>query len=187
MGRVKVKICGITRDEDLKMACSLGADAVGFIVDIPKSPRNLAPEKAEELMGKVPIFVKSVLVTVLTDPDRVSSLYRRLRPDIIQVHGRSPMAISALRRKLPEARLVGAISVKSETEIRKAVKLTLFLDAVLVDSYIAGKIGGTGVTHNWRISQRVREVIYPKPLILAGGGLTLKTLRRLLELLSHML
>jgi phosphoribosylanthranilate isomerase len=169
MRRVKVKICGITRMEDLEMACRLGADAVGFVVDVSKSPRNLSLEAAEKLMDKVPIFTKSVLVTVLEDPGRVISLYERLKPDVIQVHGGTLEEISALRRDLPEAHLIGAVSVKSESEIQTAMKLISFFDAVLADSYSPNKFGGIGVIHDWSISSRIREALYPKPLILAGG------------------
>jgi phosphoribosylanthranilate isomerase len=42
-------------------------------------------------------------------------------------------------------------------------------NAVLIDSYTAGKLGGTGKTHNWELSRSIRELIQPKPLILAGG------------------
>ncbi|MBC7130925.1 phosphoribosylanthranilate isomerase [Candidatus Bathyarchaeota archaeon] len=169
MRRVKVKICGITRLEDLEAACSLGADAVGFIVDVSESPRNLSPEVAEELIAKVPIFVKSVIVTALNDPNRIVNLYERLKPDVIQVHGGTPEDILALRKRLPKARLIGALPVKSGSEIEKAAVFASFLDAVLVDSYVAGRLGGTGVTHDWSISARIREMLHPKPLILAGG------------------
>lgn len=168
MRRVKVKICGITREEDLEAACALGADAVGFIVDVPESPRNLTPEEAEKLIRKVPIFVKSVAVTVLRNPENVSALYKMLKPDLVQVHG-ALASISNLRKRLPKAHLIGAIPVKSEADVKAAVEIAPLLDGVLVDSYTTGKHGGTGLTHNWSISCRVKEAIRPKPLILAGG------------------
>ncbi|MEM0488117.1 MAG: phosphoribosylanthranilate isomerase [Candidatus Bathyarchaeia archaeon] len=167
MRRVKVKICGITREEDLEAACNLGADAVGFIVDVPESPRNLTLQEARKLICKVPIFVKSVVVTVLNDVDRVLALYEMLKPDFIQVHGVS--LVSDLRRKIPEARLIGAIPVKSEADVKIAVEIAPFIDGVLADSHVAGKYGGTGLTHDWGISYRMKEAIRPKPLILAGG------------------
>ncbi len=169
MRRVRVKICGITRIEDLKAACSLGTDAVGFIVDAPKSPRNLSLEAAKKLITAVPIFVKTVLVTVLKDPERIVSLYESLKPDVIQVHGGNLEMIRILKRILPEARLIGTVPIKSEAEIQTIVKLTQFFDAILVDSYVADKFGGTGVTHDWRITACIRDALYPKPLILAGG------------------
>lgn len=169
MRTVKVKICGITREEDLRMACDLGADAVGFVVGVPSSPRNLTLERAGKLFRHVPIFVKSVLVVVHRDMEEILRLYSELKPDIIQIHGENPPEVSVLREKLPDVLLVRAITVKSEAALLAAVEEAEFFDAVLVDSHSAGKHGGTGVTHDWSISQRIREAIYPKPLILAGG------------------
>jgi len=87
MRRVKVKICGITRVEDLEAACRAGADMVGFVVDVPSSPRSLSLEKAESLFGLVPEKVKSVLVTVPKTPSQLVKICKRLKPDIIQIHG----------------------------------------------------------------------------------------------------
>jgi len=105
----------------------------------------------------------------LKDPDRIVSLYARLKPDLIQVHGGIAEEVSALRKRLPQARIIGAVPVKSEAEIQRAAEIASFYDAVLVDSYVACKHGGTGLTHDWRISARIRETLHPKPLILAGG------------------
>jgi len=168
MRRVKVKICGITRKEDLRMVCDMGADAVGFIVNVPDSPRNLTLEKAVELVEQVPVFVKSVVVTVPKNVDDVVTIYEALKPDVIQISGElkySPI----LREKMVDACLIRAVSVKSEESFDEAVKESKFFDAILLDSHTPGKYGGTGLTHNWKISRRIRDAIYPKPVILAGG------------------
>ncbi|MEM3642044.1 MAG: phosphoribosylanthranilate isomerase [Candidatus Bathyarchaeia archaeon] len=169
MKTVKVKICGITSKKDLKMVCDMGADAVGFIVGVPSSPRNLTMKAAKRLIRRVPIFVKSVLVVVSQDADEILRLYKDLKPDIIQIHGKKPPEISVLRENLPDALLVRAVTVKSGDALQTAVEEADFFDAVLVDSHSAGKHGGTGVTHDWNISRHIREAIHPKPLILAGG------------------
>ncbi|MEM1547126.1 MAG: phosphoribosylanthranilate isomerase [Candidatus Methanomethylicia archaeon] len=167
MGRVKIKICGITCREDLEVACNIGADAVGFIVDVPSSPRNLTVKKAEELIRHVPIFVKSVLVIAPQDLNDVLKLYGELKPDIIQIHG--DLNIQFLKEKLPNTPIIRSIAVKSEKTIKTTLKIAGHFDAVLLDSYSKGRIGGTGVVHDWSISRRIRDAIYPKPLILAGG------------------
>ncbi|MEM3673364.1 MAG: phosphoribosylanthranilate isomerase [Candidatus Bathyarchaeia archaeon] len=169
MRAVKVKICGITSKEDLEMVCNLGADAVGFVVGIPNSPRNLPLEKAERLFKCVPIFVKSVLVVAPQSLEALFGIYEKLKPDIIQIHGEFIPETAALREKFPDATLVRSISTKSEEAVQEAVKAAKFFDAVLVDSWMAGKLGGTGLTHNWVVSKRIRDAIHPKPLILAGG------------------
>jgi phosphoribosylanthranilate isomerase len=166
--KVKVKICGITSNEDLVTAVEAGADAVGFVVNVPSSPRNLALGEAERLMKNTPVFVKNVVVTV---PKRLSELietYERLRPDILQIHGHN-LSDSVIREKLANTRLIRAIQVKSDYAVDEAIKATNTFDAILVDSFVPGRLGGTGKVHNWELSKRVRQKIHPKPLILAGG------------------
>lgn len=168
MSEVKVKICGITRKEDLKAACLLGADMVGFVVDVPYSPRNLNLEKAKQLIRLVPANVKSVLVTVPTSLNQLVKAYTRLKPDIVQLHGDNIKDYSLLRRVLPEAFFVRALSVDSNV-IAKALEASSFFDAIHADTSHADKHGGTGMTHDWSLSRKLRDSIHPKPLILAGG------------------
>ncbi|MEM1547155.1 MAG: phosphoribosylanthranilate isomerase [Candidatus Methanomethylicia archaeon] len=167
MRRVKIKICGITRIEDLETACNLGADAVGFIVNIPSSPRSLTIKEVEKLIKHTPIFVKSVLVIAPQDLYEVLKLYEELRPDIVQIHG--DLNIKPLREKLPSIPIIKGIAVKSEETVKTAIEISKYSNAILVDSYSKGRSGGTGITHNWSISRSIRDAIYPKPLILAGG------------------
>ncbi|MEM2911907.1 MAG: phosphoribosylanthranilate isomerase [Candidatus Bathyarchaeia archaeon] len=169
MRHVKVKVCGITSEEDLNMVCSMGADAVGFVVGVPSSPRNLTVEKAEKLIKLVPLFVKSVLVVVPHDESEVLNYYKRLKPDIIQIHGEKPFDAGFLKKKLFGTPLVRAVNMKSEELLNSALQESKFFDAVLADSSSSDKYGGTGLIHDWSVSKRVREAIHPKPLILAGG------------------
>lgn len=168
MSEVKVKICGITREEDLKAACRLGADMVGFVVGVPYSPRNLSLERAEQLIRLVPANVKSVLVTVPQSLSQLAETYMRLKPDMVQIHGNNLGDYDLLRRTFPKAFLVRALMVDSNV-MAKALKALPFFDALHADTYHAGRHGGTGIVHDWSLSRRLRDTIYPKPLILAGG------------------
>jgi phosphoribosylanthranilate isomerase len=169
MRTVKVKICGITREEDLKMVCNMGADAVGFVVGVPSSPRNLPLEKAKKLIKLVPLFVKSVLVAVPEDESQVLSFYESLKPNIIQIHGEKSLDIALLRERLPDVPLVRGVNVKSQETLNVAIRESKFFDAILVDSSTSNIYGGTGLTHDWSVSKRIRDAVHPKPLILAGG------------------
>ncbi|MCW3981804.1 MAG: phosphoribosylanthranilate isomerase [Candidatus Bathyarchaeota archaeon] len=166
--RVKVKICGITSNEDLATAVEAGADAVGFVVEVPSSPRTLTLERAEKMMINTPVFVKNVVVTVPESLNELTEIYNRLRPDILQIHGHN-LSDSALREKFANTRLIRAVQAKSERVVEEAVKAANMFDAVLVDSFVPGRFGGTGMVHDWELSRRVKRVIHPKPLILAGG------------------
>ncbi|MEM2254637.1 MAG: phosphoribosylanthranilate isomerase, partial [Candidatus Bathyarchaeia archaeon] len=159
---------GITREEDLKAACHLGADMVGFVVGVPYSPRNLSLERAEQLIRLVPAHVKSVLVTVPQSLSQLAEIYTRLKPDIVQIHGNNLGDYDLLRRTFPEAFLVRALAVDSNV-IAKVLEALSFFDAFHADTYHAWRHGGTGIVHDWSLSRRLRDTIYPKPLILAGG------------------
>ena len=165
-----MKICGITRVEDLEGACRAGADMVGFVIDVPSSPRSLSPKKAESLFRLVPKSVKSVLVTVPRTPSRLIEICKNLKPDIIQLHGGNIKGYLALKKMIPYAHLIGTVQVKKDSgPLKNVLEIAEFLDGVLADSYKMGACGGTGVTHNWSVSRKLRDAVYPKPLILAGG------------------
>ncbi|MDI9643798.1 MAG: phosphoribosylanthranilate isomerase [Candidatus Verstraetearchaeota archaeon] len=166
---VRVKICGLTSEKDLEAVCRLGADAVGFVVGVPESPRNLPLEAAKRLIRRVPVFVKSVLVTVPKNQESLLDLYEELMPDIIQIHGPVPW-MSDLIEKIPDVILVRCVDIKSEKSVPEALKAAELFDAILADSPSSPeKHGGTGVTHDWNLSRHIRDAIYPKALILAGG------------------
>jgi len=169
MRKVRVKICGLTREEDLAVAVAAGADAVGFIVGVPSSPRNISLEKAEKLIRRVPIFVKSVLVMVPTSVDAVLETYEKLSPDAIQIHGENLSEASPLREKLSSTLLIRAIHANPINALEVASEASKSYDAILLDSSTHGRYGGTGVVHDWEVSKRVSRAIHPKPLILAGG------------------
>ncbi|MGQ9722156.1 MAG: phosphoribosylanthranilate isomerase [Candidatus Jordarchaeum sp.] len=168
MSPVRVKICGITSTEDLHTAVKAGADAVGFVVNVPESPRNLSVEKAKEIMKSAPLFVQTVIVTVLRDVNHLEKIHEELNTGTIQVHGSNQM-YREIRERLPDTRLIGAIPAETKNALNTATQAAETLDAILLDTHVPGKYGGTGKTHDWNLSKQVRDAIHPKPLILAGG------------------
>jgi len=169
MRRVRVKICGITSEKDLTATVTAGADAVGFVVNVPSSPRNLTVDKARKLIRTTPIFVESVAVTVPGNIDSLIKIYEELKPKAIQVHGENVLNFSQIPKTILNTHLIRAISAKSDSVIKTASEASNSFDAILLDTYANGKNGGTGTIHNWEISKQVRQAISPKPLILAGG------------------
>jgi phosphoribosylanthranilate isomerase len=167
MSKVRVKICGITRKEDLDGAAAAGADAVGFVVGVASSPRNIALEKAEKLIRQVPPFVKSVLVTVPASLEDLVETCEALSPDAVQIHGEN--LFGAVREKLPATLLIRAVKANPTDAVDNAAKAAKRFDAVFLDSFVQGKHGGTGVIHDWNLSLHIKQAIHPKPLILAGG------------------
>jgi phosphoribosylanthranilate isomerase len=169
MSTVRVKICGITRKEDLNAATAAGADAVGFVVGAAASPRNLSLEKAEKLFRQVPPFVKSVLVTVPTSIGELTAICGKLNPDTVQIHGEYLRNAVLIREKLPTTTLMGAVNANSPDALEAASAASRIFDAVLLDSLTDGQYGGTGTVHDWKLSKHIKRVIHPTPLILAGG------------------
>jgi phosphoribosylanthranilate isomerase len=144
---------------------SNGVDALGFIVNVPESPRNLTIEEAIALIKETPIFIDTVIVTVTKELKQLKEICRRLSPNYVQVHDADRLHLR--KEALPGVKVIKAIYSSSVKEdVLEQAKL---FDAILVDTKVKGKLGGTGKTHNWSESRIFRCAIHPKPLILAGG------------------
>ena len=169
MRSVRVKICGVTRIEDLTVTVDSGADAIGFIVGVPSSPRNLTLEKAKMLLGHVPVFVDRVVVTAPTSPEWLIEVCERLKPTAIQIHGKTELDSSEIREKIRDTRLIKTVYVTEDAVKKMAIEDLRTFDAVLLDSFSNRQYGGTGKTHDWELSRQIRKFIAPVPVILAGG------------------
>ena len=169
MRSVRVKICGITIEEDLAFAVAAGADAVGFLVGVPSSPRNQTLERAERLLRQVPVFVDSVVVTAPQSIDGLAEICERLKPTAIQIHGKKNFDASEIREKIKHTRLIKTVYVTEDALNEAAIEEVKTFDAVLLDSFARGQYGGTGRVHDWNLSRQIKEVVAPLPVILAGG------------------
>ena len=169
MRSVRTKICGLTREEDLAVAVAAGADAVGFLVGVPSSPRNLTLERAETLLGQVPVFVDSVVVTPPKSIEWLVEVCERLKPSAIQIHGKEQLDSSKIRERISNTRLIKTVYVTEDARNEEVIKDLKTFDAVLLDSFNKGQYGGTGKTHDWTLSRQIKEAVAPVPVILAGG------------------
>ena len=160
---VRIKICGITNLEDALLAAELGADALGFIF-YPKSPRKVAPETAREIIAQLPPFVASVGVFVDEAAAVVQELAARVGLDWVQLHGQeSPEYCRNLgRRVIKGFRIQDAESLRPLADYREAAQ------ALLLDSYKQGQVGGTGTAFDWRLAREAK----PYGRIILAGGLT---------------
>ena len=113
--------------------------------------------------------MKSVLVTVPISIDELVRIYEKLSPDTVQIHGENLPYVSTIREKLPNTPLIRAINVNPINALEVAAEASKSSDAILLDSSTRGRYGGTGIVHDWDLSKSVKQVIHPKPLILAGG------------------
>lgn len=162
----RVKICGMTREADVRAAADAGADAVGFVSDVPvETPREVDPERAAALVRETPPFVSTVLVTMPESPEDVVSLAETISPDVIQIHdGLAPEGIRALS-ETTDTNVVAAVDA---TEPERARRFAAVADALLIDSADANGAGGTGRTHDWERTYESTRAL-ATPVILAGG------------------
>jgi len=157
---VEVKICGITNISDAYIAVECGAEALGFIF-YPKSQRYVVPEKAKEIIQKLPYKIIKVGVFVNQEIQEVKEIAKFCGLNLIQLHGdESPEYCS----QFPTSSLIKAVSPRGEEDIRKLKNYSV--RAFLVDEREPGHYGGTGKNSDWKLAIKVKET---HPLILAGG------------------
>lgn len=159
----KVKICGLMREADINAAS--GADYLGFIVD-SASRHALSLMTAKDLMSIT--SGKKVMVTTEVEPNKVLQMARYLEPDVIQMHSiRSFNDLSIISRNFP-GEVWSLVLVGLGNELWHLRNIIHCSDAVVLDTY--GPLpGGNGRTHNWAVSRHLRDVVFPFPIILAGG------------------
>ena len=175
---VKIKICGITNEEDMKYI-SKRVHAVGVIVDVPvKTPRKISLEKATELKKYVAPFTSLVTVLMPNDIKEVLEVYNTLKPNAIQLHGFESLDFVKELNELKNdgklnSHIIKVIHIPKDEEIEfktlldTAKNYEKYVDAILVDTKIEN-VKLEGKTHNWEVSKKLRELL-EKPLILAGG------------------
>ncbi len=157
----RVKICGITREEDARLAIELGASALGFNF-YPPSPRYIEPRAARAMIRGVPPFVMSVGVFAdETEGEKVSAVAREAGVGVVQLHGpKFPAINGALANYL----LIRALAVSEDFKPEEFSVLKA--NAFLFDAFDPKLRGGTGKTFDWNL---VREAKRFGPIILAGG------------------
>ena len=126
-----------------------------------------------EIAAKIPPGVSSFLLTCLQDAASIIDQQRRLRVNTIQICDRlTHGSYQDLREALPGISLVQVVHVTGPEAVDEAIEVAPHVDAILLDSGNQSleikELGGTGRTHDWRLSRKIREAI-EAPLFLAGG------------------
>lgn len=158
--RVRVKICGITRQEDAALAVELGASALGFVF-WSDSPRCVSVEHAREIAAAVGPFVARVGVFVNAPPEEVGRIVRAVRLDAVQLHGDEPVG----RYLSWDTRVIKAVRLTSEDDVERAADLPRHVTP-LVDAADAIRRGGTGQLADW---DQAAALSLRRPIMLAGG------------------
>jgi len=175
-----IKVCGIRSVEEAAGAVDAGATAIGVLVGVAESvPDRVTPDVGKKIAASVPGGVTTVMVTHLTDPEEVADIAGYMKVRAVQVHGdmdvrgirtlRSLLrGIRTLRSLLPGVLIIKTIHVTGDEAAFRARDYAAAADMLLLDTAAGGKIGGTGVTHDWSVSAEIVESSRV-PVILAGG------------------
>lgn len=168
---VKVKICGFTDADDVRVACELGVDMVGVIL-VPGSTRCVTVEQAKRILAATSEGVARVAVAMPRYPSELDMLVRELNPDYLQIHltfSESELIETKTRlgvKTIPVVAIPQKVTNYQEI-LKYAIEASEAADYLLLDTE-GPTGGGTGLSHDWSLSRRIRETINA-PVFLAGG------------------
>lgn len=157
---VRVKVCGITRIEDALNAAQLGADAIGFVF-WAKSARFISPQEASKIIMALPPFLSAVGVYVDPDPEWVKETCSVAGLSLLQFHGDESAEFCG-QFSLP---YIKAVRLRTGVDLLQYATRYSNARALLLDTYVEGKPGGTGTTFDWSLIPQNLQL----PLILSGG------------------
>lgn len=168
--RTRIKICGLTRKEDVHSAVDAGADAIGFVFYAP-SPRYASPDHAAGLIAEVPPFVTTTGLFVNATPDEIGDVLKKAPVALLQFHGDETLeqcvaaATSVNRPFMRAIRVTPAMTsadlLKYEADYRSSSPL---FAGLLLDAFVDG-YGGGGKVFDWSL---IPKELAPR-LVLSGG------------------
>jgi phosphoribosylanthranilate isomerase len=170
MHRTRIKICGLTRAEDVAAAVAEGADAIGFVF-YAKSPRHVTADVAAQLIAQVPPFVSTVGLFVNATAAEVAAVLARAPLSLLQFHGdETPQQCAAIaaavKRPFMRAARIGTSTtpadlLKYEQDYRSA---SPYFTGLLLDTLVE-QYGGSGKVFDWSL---IPEELAPR-VVLSGG------------------
>ncbi|WP_282092020.1 phosphoribosylanthranilate isomerase [Epibacterium ulvae] len=169
MSRIRTKICGLSRPQDIAAAAEAGAAYVGFVF-FPKSPRNVSYEQAASLAGETAVGLCKVALTVNADNAELDALTSQVPIDMLQLHGtETPDRVAEVRSRygLPVMKAIGIADAEDLAQIDTYAQVA---DQLLIDAKApktSDLPGGNGIAFDW--SLLARKKYWQKPWMLAGG------------------
>jgi phosphoribosylanthranilate isomerase len=173
VSKPRVKICCIASVEEASLAIKLGASAVGLVSAMPSGPGPIPEDLIARIAKTIPPGVTSFLLTSKQSVSEIIAQHRRCKTSAIQLCDRLETgAYAKLREARPGIGIVQAVHVTGEGAFDEACDVAPHVDAILLDSgkpsLTIKELGGTGRTHDWSLSKRIREEVRV-PVFLAGG------------------
>ncbi len=171
--RPRVKICCIKSPAEAELAIACGASALGLVSSMPSGPGVISEETITLIAKTVPPPIATFLLTSEHSAEAIIAQQRHCRTNTLQLCDHLPATVYLrLRRELPGIALVQVVHVTGPESVEYAVAAARHVDALLLDSgnpnLAVKELGGTGRTHNWTLSRRIRDTA-GIPVFLAGG------------------
>jgi phosphoribosylanthranilate isomerase len=170
MPRTRIKICGLTRVEDVRAVVAAGADAIGFVF-YPNSPRYVTPEQAAALIAAVPPFVTCTGLFVNAGPEQVAAIVRVAPVSLIQLHGDETVAESATIAAACGRQFMRVFRVKPDTQSADLLEYeqqcraaSPLFSSLLLDTFVDA-YGGAGKVFDWSL---IPKELAPR-VVLSGG------------------
>lgn len=191
--RTRIKVCGLTRAQDVRVCAQSGVDALGFVF-YPPSKRFVSAEHAAELCAGLPAFISTVALFVNPEPQAVKDVIHTLRPSLLQFHGdEDPGFCASFGVSYLKAFRVGGPGLDTAANVAKTCQAFSLAAGWLFDSYTPA-FGGSGqgfdhallsevVSAHALPSESSPAYEAPRPMILSGG-LNAQNARAALQALS---
>lgn len=169
----RVKICCIGSIDEARLAIRHGASALGLVSAMPSGPGVIDEGLIASIASQVPPPIATFLLTSRQESAAIIEQQRRTGVKVLQiVDSVEPGCYAELRRALPGISLVQVVHVTGAESVGEAARVAPYVDALLLDSGNPAspvkELGGTGRTHDWAVSARIREAV-EVPVFLAGG------------------
>ena len=169
----RLKVCCIASADEARLAIAAGASTLGLVSAMPSGPGVIDDDTIAAIAAQVPAGIDTFLLTSRIDAVAIAAQHAHARTTALQLVDQVPHAeLRRLRGLLPGVALVQVVHVLDAASVDEALAAAPFVDALLLDSgnprLRVKELGGTGRTHDWALSARIRAAA-PVPVWLAGG------------------
>jgi phosphoribosylanthranilate isomerase len=180
----RIKICCISSIDEALTVIEAGASALGLVGQMPSGPGVISDELILKISNAVPPPIATFLLTCETSTREIIKHHKRTFTNTIQlVDAITEGTYDDLRNALPGIKLVQVIHVIDERSVVEAIEISQHVDAILLDSgnpnLQVKELGGTGRTHNWKLSRWIRDNV--KIPVFLAGGLRIDNIRQAIE------
>jgi phosphoribosylanthranilate isomerase len=169
----RVKICCISSEGEAALAIECGASALGLVSHMPSGPGVITDQEIAQIAATIPPSIGTFLLTSVQSVDKIVAQHSLCRTNCIQICDHLTYGTHReLKDALPGISIIQVVHVTGPESVDEAVAMAPHVDAILLDSgnqkLAIKELGGTGKTHDWSLSSKIRESI-DIPLFLAGG------------------